>query len=84
MKHNILKSSFFALSLATLAVSCNSSDNADGGGNVIANPVTNDATALSTVNGVYSNWQPLSSSFTFVIELNSNKMISFEGEESEA
>jgi hypothetical protein len=36
------------------------------------------------VNGVYSQWQPLSSSFSFIIELNSNNLISFEGEESEA
>lgn len=76
-------------SLSSLAVSCSSSkddvsDNGGGtgGGNIIDNPVTNDATAISTVNGVYSHWQPLSSSFTFVIELNSNKLISFEGEES--
>lgn len=75
-----------ALSAATLA-SCNASyDDGDdtGGSGTISNPVTSDATALSTVNGVYANWQPLSSSFTFIIELNSNKMISFEGEESEA
>ena len=36
------------------------------------------------MNGVYSHWQPLSSSFSFIIELNSNKLISFEGEEGEA
>ena len=48
------------------------------------NVVDDDASALSLVNGVYSHWQPLSSSFSFIIELNSNKLISFEGEESEA
>jgi len=76
-----------ALTATTVFTSCNASseDPADiGGSGTISNPVTNDATALSTVNGVYANWQPLSSSFTFIIELNSNKMISFEGEESEA
>ncbi len=87
MKKHTFRSSVFALALAALAASCNSSDNTSGdgaGSGVIDNPVINDATALSTVNGVYSRWQPLSSSFTFIIELNSNKMISFEGEESEA
>jgi uncharacterized protein YciW len=48
------------------------------------NVVDDDASALALVNGVYSHWQPLSSSFSFIIELNSNKLISFEGEESEA
>ena len=46
--------------------------------------VQDDASAVSLVNGVYSHWQPLSSSFSFIIELNSNKLISFEGEEGEA
>ena len=83
---NVLRTTL-ALTASTLLFSCNASDDGDvgdGDGNVISNPITNDATALSTVNGVYANWQPLSSSFTFIIELNSNKMISFEGEESEA
>ena len=50
----------------------------------LTNVVNDDQSALSLVNGVYSHWQPLSSSFSFIIELNSNKLISFEGEESEA
>lgn len=86
MRHNILSSSalFVALALTgiTLTTSCSSDSN--GGGGVIDNPVVSDATALSTVNGVYSRWQPLSSSFSFIIETNSNKLLSFEGEESEA
>ncbi len=76
-----------ALTAATVLTGCNASndDPSDNSGEgTISNPITNDATAISTVNGVYANWQPLSSSFTFIIELNSNKMISFEGEESEA
>lgn len=61
------------------------SDNSSGtNSSVISNPVTDDATAISTVNGVYSQWQPLSSSFSFIIETNSNVLVSFEGEESEA
>lgn len=87
------KISFFTslavLALSTAFTSCSdddspSSPSSDGGGSIIDNPVTNDATALSTVNGVYSRWQPLSSSFSFVIESQSNNLISFEGEESEA
>lgn len=90
MKKNILFTSVLASALAFSSVltSCNSDDPSNntggGGGSVIENPVTNDATAISAVNGAYQNWQPLSSSFSFVIELNSNKLISFEGEESEA
>ena len=84
------KISFFTslavLALSTAFTSCSDDDSpsSDGGGSIIDNPVTNDATALSTVNGVYSRWQPLSSSFSFVIESQSNNLISFEGEESEA
>lgn len=47
------------------------------------NVVKDDASALALVNGVYAHWQPLSSSFSFVIETNSNKLVSFEGEENE-
>lgn len=85
-KLNIFKTIAFAALTAAIA-SC-SNDNVDTStsdeGGVIDNPVTNDATAISTVNGVYSRWQPLSSSFSFIIEGNSNNLVSFEGEESEA
>lgn len=67
-----------------LTTACSDDSDDPGNSNVITNPITNDETANSTVNGVYSRWQPLSSSFTFVIEANSNLLISFEGEESEA
>ncbi|MCQ2226834.1 MAG: RagB/SusD family nutrient uptake outer membrane protein [Bacteroidales bacterium] len=60
--------------------SCDDDDNKTPAG-VISEIVTDDATALANVNGAFSHWQPLSSSFSFVIELNSNKLISFEGEE---
>lgn len=83
-KNNIFKTLAIATVIAGLA-SCSSDDSTNaGGGGVIDNPVIDDATAISTVNGVYSQWQPLSSSFSFIIELNSNNLISFEGEESEA
>ena len=62
--------------------SCTNDDNAIDNQVTDENVVADDASALSLVNGVYSHWQPLSSSFSFIIELNSNKLISFEGEES--
>ncbi len=73
-----------ALLLVTFSSCSDDDDDSSGTSNVIDNPVTDDATAISTVNGAYSYLQPLSSSFTFIIELNSNNLISFEGEESEA
>jgi len=72
--------------LSGVTTSCKSSDDELGVNHQITddNVVTDDNSALSLVNGVYSHWQPLSSSFSFIIELQSNKLISFEGEESEA
>lgn len=72
--------------LSGVTTSCKSSDDESGVNHQITddNVVTDDNSALSLVNGVYSHWQPLSSSFSFIIELQSNKLISFEGEESEA
>jgi len=58
-------------------------DNDDENQIDLDNVVADDASAISLVNGVYSHWQPLSSSFSFIIELNSNKLTSFEGEEGE-
>ena len=87
MKRNILFSAAIAATLLTGFTSCTSSD--DNTADVVDiidvdNVVQNDEGAISLVNGVYSHWQPLSSSFSFIIELNSNKLISFEGEEGEA
>lgn len=62
---------------------CDDKDDENGTTGVISEIVKDDATALSLANGVYSHWQPLSSSFSFIIELNSNKLISFEGEEGQ-
>ena len=86
---NLLYSTAIAVSLLTGFASCSDDDNSSSNntnGNQIdeTNVVKDDASAISLVNGVYSHWQPLSSSFSFIIELNSNKLISFEGEESEA
>lgn len=86
-KINFIRTLATVVFTAAALTSCSSDDDnntGSGNGGVIDNPVTSDATALSTVNGVYSQWQPLSSSFTFIIELNSNNLISFEGEENEA
>lgn len=84
MKKNILYAAIVATSLISGFSSCSSDD--DGNNNQVTddNVVADDASALSLVNGVYSHWQPLSSSFSFIIELNSNKLTSFEGEENEA
>ena len=86
-KKNFLFSAALAATLSLGFVSCSSSsDDAGSNNNQVTdeNVVDDDASALALVNGVYSHWQPLSSSFSFIIELNSNKLISFEGEESEA
>lgn len=84
MKKKLFSSVVVAATLSISLVACSDkNDGVNGGGGIIDNPVTNDETAISTVNGVYSQWQPLSSSFSFIIELNSSSLISFEGEESE-
>ena len=81
---NLIFSAALSAILSIGLISC--SEDEDGINNQVTNEnvVDDDASALSLVNGVYSHWQPLSSSFSFIIELNSNKLISFEGEESEA
>ena len=81
---NLIFSAALSAILSFGLISC--SEDEDGIINQVTNEnvVDDDASALSLVNGVYSHWQPLSSSFSFIIELNSNKLISFEGEESEA
>ena len=88
-KTNIILSAALAATLSLGFVSCSSDDddnNSSANNNQVTdeNVVADDASAISLVNGVYSHWQPLSSSFSFIIELNSNKLISFEGEESES
>ena len=82
---NFIFGAALAATLVAGFTSCSSSDDDNNAGNNQIddkNVVADDASALSLVNGVYSHWQPLSSSFSFIIELNSNKLISFEGEES--
>ena len=83
-KNQFFIAAFVAASMLTGLSSCSSSDDESGNQIDNNNVVTDDAGALALVNGVYSHWQPLSSSFSFIIELNSNKLISFEGEEGEA
>ena len=81
MKKNLLFAAFAAATLLTGFASCNDDDEENiTDENVILNGA--DESAVALVNGVYSHWQPLSSSFSFIIELNSNKLISFEGVES--
>ena len=83
-KTNIILSAALAATLSLGFVSDDNNSSANNNQVTDENVVADDASALSLVNGVYSHWQPLSSSFSFIIELNSNKLISFEGEESEA
>ena len=85
MRKSIILSAL-AAALLTSFTSCNSDSTVTSDNNQLndSNVVVSDAAAFSLVNGVYAHWQPLSSSFTFIIELQSNKMISFEGEENEA
>ena len=83
MKKNLFLATLVATSLLAGFSSCSSDDDSSSSNQVNEdNVVEDDASAISLVNGVYSHWQPLSSSFSFIIELNSNKLISFEGEES--
>ena len=82
MKKKILYAVFASALLAGFS-SCKEDDD-DNNQIDTENVVADDASAISLVNGVYSHWQPLSSSFSFIIELNSNKLTSFEGEEGEA
>ncbi len=81
---NLIFSAALSAILSFGLISC--SEDEEGINNQVTNEnvVDDDASAISLVNGVYSHWQPLSSSFSFIIELNSNKLISFEGEEGEA
>ena len=83
-KVNFVLSAALSAILSIGLISC--SEDEEGINNQVTNEnvVDDDASAISLVNGVYSHWQPLSSSFSFIIELNSNKLISFEGEEGEA
>lgn len=84
---NFIFGAALAATLVAGFTSCSSSDDDNNVSNNQIddkNVVADDASALSLVNGVYSHWQPLSSSFSFIIESSSNKLISFEGEESEA
>ena len=81
----ILLSAAVSAILSFGLISCSNDDDDSINNNQVndENVVKDDASALSLVNGVYSHWQPLSSSFSFIIELNSNKLISFEGTEEQ-
>jgi len=85
MKKNLLLAAIAAATLLPGFTSCSNDDDNNSNNNQVTdeNVVADDASAIALVNGIYSHWQPLSSSFTFIIESNSNKLISFEGEENE-
>lgn len=65
-KKTLFLSAVAALTLQSGFTSCSSDDNATGNQVNNDNVVADDASALSLVNGVYSHWQPLSSSFSFM------------------
>lgn len=82
MKKNLLFGAAIAAAILTGFSSCDKDDEVVEQQIIDENNVVDDdASALALVNGIYSHWQPLSSSFSFIIELNSNKLISFEGTE---
>ena len=80
---NVIKALFLAAAFAApVLTSCSDDDD-----NTVINEenvVTDDATAIALANGAYGPLQRLSSSFSFIIELQSDQLISFEGEEEEA
>lgn len=83
MKKNFLFSAAIAATLLAGFSSCDKNNDEVVEQRIIDenNVVDDDASAVALVNGIYAHWQPLSSSFSFIIELNSNKLISFEGTE---
>ena len=81
---NLIFSAALSAILSIGLISCSNDEEGINKQVTNENVVDDDASAISLVNGIYSHWQPLSSSFSFIIELNSNKLISFEGEEGEA
>lgn len=70
------------LTISPVFNSCSDDDN-DEDLNIItgSSVVTDDNTALALANGSYGPLQRLSSSFSFVIELNTERLTSFEGAE---
>ena len=85
-KKKFLFAAFAAVALQAGFVSCSSDDdeNSSNSGQIDdTNVVKDDASAVALVNGLYGNLQRLSSSYTFIVESAGNKLISFEGEESE-
>ncbi len=80
-KRNILGTGF-AIVLSVVLASCSSS-NDNGTGNVITNVVKSDAEAVALANGAYGPLQTLSSSFSFIIENQTDLVSSFEGTEDQ-
>lgn len=87
MRKHLLLAALAATTLSAGFTSCSNDDDDNNSNNnqvTDENVVADDASAIALVNGIYSHWQPLSSSFTFIIESATNKLVSFEGEENEA
>ncbi len=81
-KNDVIKALFWAATLPVLGLaSCSDDENTVIDEETVVN---DDATAIALANGAYGPLQRLSSSFSFIIELQSDQLISFEGEEEEA
>ncbi|MDP4210508.1 MAG: RagB/SusD family nutrient uptake outer membrane protein [Bacteroidota bacterium] len=73
-----MKKIFYSLFLATALLSCKKSDTEDAS---VISGVTSDAEALALANAVYGPLQTLSSSYSFLVESQTESTISFEGTE---
>lgn len=80
-KRNFL-GTVFSIVLFAVVSSCSSSDDSNAN-NVITNVVKSDADAVALANGAYGELQPLSSSFSFIIENQTDLVSSFEGTEDQ-
>jgi len=85
MKKNFIKYALLVAALIAAPVLTSCSDD-DGGENTITDEdvVKDNASAIALANGSYGYLQKLSSSFSFIIELQTEVLTSFEGEEDEA
>lgn len=80
-KRNFLRT-VFAIVPSVVLLSCSSSNDSETG-NVITNVVKSDAEAVALANGAYGSLQTLSSSFSFIIENQTDLVSSFEGTEDQ-
>jgi len=82
MRKRNISGTVFAIILSVVLFSCSSSNDSETG-NVITNVVKNDAAAVALANGAYGPLQTVSSSFSFIIENQTDLVSSFEGTEDQ-